>query len=167
VVEPLVVGGAMTLALLAESAAAQPAAPAPSIRERMQARARGMTAPLSAAQAPRSATAGIAAATSTAGEAASRLLSTILGRRADTPKTSELSDIFNNAPLVERNVDAEMDAHQFLARLCALPGAMIGRGGCQPHGGAMPCARCAQRSQAVRFPASETTGHAQVRLTLC
>ncbi len=111
VVEPLAVGGAMTLALLAESAAAQPAAPAPSMRERMQARARGMTAPLSAAQAPRSAmAAGIAAATSTAGEASSRLLSSILGSRADTPKTSELSELFNNAPLVERNVDDEMDA---------------------------------------------------------
>jgi hypothetical protein len=48
--------------------------------------------------------------TSAAGDASSLLLSSILGSRADTPKTSDLSDIFNNAPLVERNVDDEMDA---------------------------------------------------------
>jgi hypothetical protein len=56
VAEPLAVGGWMTMALLAEPAAAQPAAAA-SMRERMQVRASGL-ATASAAQTPRSATDG-------------------------------------------------------------------------------------------------------------
>jgi len=104
VVEPLAVGDWMTVALITEPSAA----PALSMRERMQARARG-AAPTNAA--PRSAMSSAAApTTSAAGDASSLLLSSILGSRADPPKTSELSDIFNNAPLVERNVDDEMDA---------------------------------------------------------
>ena len=108
VVEPLAVGGWMTMALLAEPAATQPAA-APSIRERMQARASGVAAP-SAAQAPRSAmTAGVATPTAT-GEASSLLLSSILGGRPGASKTADLANILDNSPLVERNVDEEMDA---------------------------------------------------------
>ena len=101
VVEALAVGDTMTVAILAEPSSKQPAAPALSMRERMQARASG---PLGVA--PRSAM----SSTGAPGEASSRLLSTILGSRADTTKTSDVSDIFNNAPLVERNVDDEMDA---------------------------------------------------------
>ena len=106
VAEPLAVGGWMTVALLAEPAAAQPAAAA-SMRERMQVRASGL-ATASAAQTPRSATAaGVAAPAAPAGDASSLLLSSILGNRGSTAKTSEL---FDNSPLVERNVDDEMDA---------------------------------------------------------
>jgi len=139
VAEPLTVGGWMTMALFAEpAAAAQPAAP--SMRERMQAGARGVTAagqaPRSAAtagsvtaagqaphsavtagsitaagQAPRSAaTAGSAAAPRITGDASSLLLSSILGSRAAAGKTSDIADIMDNSPLVERNVDDEMDA---------------------------------------------------------
>ncbi len=109
VVEPLAVGDWMTVALITEPSAAQPAAPALSMRERMQARARG-AAPTSAA--PRSAvTAGSAGApASAAGDASSLLLSSILGSRAGTGKTSNTPDNFDNSPLVERNVDDEMDA---------------------------------------------------------
>ena len=107
VAEPLAVGGWMTMALLAEPAAVQPAAPALSMRERMQAGARGMATP----QTPRSAgTAGSAAQASAAGNASSLLLSSILGSPAGTGKTANLSDLFDNSPLVERNVDDEMDA---------------------------------------------------------
>jgi len=112
VAEPLAVGGWMTMALLAEPAAAQPAAAQPataaSMRERMQVRASGL-ATASAAPASRSATAaGVAApAAAAAGDASSLLLSSILGNRGSTAKTSEL---FDNSPLVERNVDDEMDA---------------------------------------------------------
>ena len=110
VAEPLAVGGWMTVALLAEPAAAQPTAGA-SMRERMQVRASGL-ATASAAQTPRSATAAAAAAPAaaapaTAGDASSLLLSSILGNRGGTAKNSEL---FDNSPLVERNVDDEMDA---------------------------------------------------------
>ena len=109
VAEPLAVGGWMTVALLAEPAAAQPAAAA-SMRERMQVRASGL-ATSSAAQTPRSATAAAAAAAAApapaAGDASSLLLSSILGNRGGTAKNSEL---FDNSPLVERNVDDEMDA---------------------------------------------------------
>ena len=110
VAEPLAVGGWMTVALLAEPAAAQPTAAA-SMRERMQVRASGL-ATASAAQTPRSATAATAAAPAaaapaTAGDASSLLLSSILGNRGGTAKNSEL---FDNSPLVERNVDDEMDA---------------------------------------------------------
>jgi hypothetical protein len=110
VAEPLAVGGWMTVALLAEPAAAQPAAAA-SMRERMQVRASGL-ATASAAQTPRSATAVAAAAptaapAAAAGDASSLLLSSILGNRGGTAKNSEL---FDNSPLVERNVDDEMDA---------------------------------------------------------
>lgn len=108
VAEPLAVGGWMTVALLAEPAAAQPAAAA-SMRERMQVRASGL-ATASAAQTPRSATAVAAtapAAAPAAGDASSLLLSSILGNRGGTAKNSEL---FDNSPLVERNVDDEMDA---------------------------------------------------------
>jgi len=111
VAEPLAVGGWMTVALLAEPAAAQPAASA-SMRERMQVRASGL-ATASAAQTPRSATAAAAAAAAApapaaaAGDASSLLLSSILGNRGGTAKNSEL---FDNSPLVERNVDDEMDA---------------------------------------------------------
>jgi hypothetical protein len=107
VAEPLAVGGWMTMALLAEPAAVQPAAPAQSMRARMQAGPRGMAAP----QAPRSAaTAGSDAPASAAGDASSLLLSSILGNPAGTGKTANLSDLFDNSPLVERNVDDEMDA---------------------------------------------------------
>lgn len=106
VAEPLAVGGWMTMALLAEPAAAQPATAA-SMRERMQVRASGL-ATASAAPASRSATAaGVAAPAAAAGDASSLLLSSILGNRGGTAKTSEL---FDNSPLVERNVDDEMDA---------------------------------------------------------
>jgi len=109
VAEPLAVGGWMTVALLAEPAAAQPTAAA-SMRERMQVRASGL-ATASAAQTPRSAMAAAAGAPAApapaAGDASSLLLSSILGNRGGTAKTSEL---FDNSPLVERNVDDEMDA---------------------------------------------------------
>jgi hypothetical protein len=110
VAEPLAVGGWMTMALLAEPAAAQPATAA-SMRERMQVRASGL-ATASAAQTPRSATAVAAvsarrAPAAAAGDASSLLLSSILGNRGGTAKNSEL---FDNSPLVERNVDDEMDA---------------------------------------------------------
>lgn len=106
VAEPLAVGGWMTVALLAEPAAAQPTAAA-SMRERMQVRASGL-ATASAAPASRSATAaGVAAPAAAAGDASSLLLSSILGNRGGTAKNSEL---FDNSPLVERNVDDEMDA---------------------------------------------------------
>ena len=107
VAEPLAVGGWMTMALLAEPAAAQPAAA--SMRERMQVRASGL-ATASATQTPRSATAVAATAPTAApaaGDASSLLLSSILGNRGGTAKNSEL---FDNSPLVERNVDDEMDA---------------------------------------------------------
>ena len=105
VAEPLAVGGWMTVALLAEPAAAQPTAAA-SMRERIQVRASSL-ATASAAQTPRSATAGVAAPAAAAGDASSLLLSSILGTRGGTAKNSELID---NSPLVERNVDDEMDA---------------------------------------------------------
>jgi len=110
VAEPLVVGGWMTVALLAEPAAAQPTAAA-SMRERIQVRASSL-ATASAAQTPRSAMAAgaatpAAAAPAATGDASSLLLSSILGNRAGTAKNSEL---FDNSPLVERNVDDEMDA---------------------------------------------------------
>jgi len=107
VAEPLAVGGWMTMALLAEPAAVQPAAPAQSMRERMQAGARQVAA----SQAPRSAVmAGSGALASATGDASSLLLSSILGSPAGTGKTANLSDLFDNSPLVERNVDDEMDA---------------------------------------------------------
>jgi len=103
VAEPLAVGGTMTMALLAEPAAIQTATPALSMRERMQARAGGAAAP-SAAQAPRSAM----TTAPTTGEASSLLLSSILGNRGSAAaKPLEIPD---NSPLVERNVDDEMDA---------------------------------------------------------
>ena len=95
----------MTVALLAEPAAARPAAAA-SMRERMQVRASGL-ATASAAQTPRSVAAAATTATPAAGDASSLLLSSILGSRGGTAKNSEL---FDNSPLVERNVDDEMDA---------------------------------------------------------
>ena len=109
VAEPLTVGSWMTMALFAETAAAQPAAPAQSMRERMQASARGVAA---ASQTPRSAAtaASAGAPASAAGDASSLLLSSILGSRAGTGKTSDISNLFDNSPLVERNVDDEMDA---------------------------------------------------------
>ncbi len=109
VAEPLAVGGWMTMALLAEPAAVQPAAPAQSLRERMQAGARGMAAP---GQAPRSAmtAASAGAPASATGDASSLLLSSILGSRAGIGKPPEISNILDNSPLVERNVDDEMDA---------------------------------------------------------
>ncbi len=109
VAEPLTVGSWMTMALFAETAAAQPAAPAQSMRERMQASARGVAA---ASQTPRSAAtaASAGAPASAAGDASSLLLSSILGSRGGTGKTSDISNLFDNSPLVERNVDDEMDA---------------------------------------------------------
>ena len=109
VAEPLAVGGWMTMALFAEPAAAQPAAPAQSMRERMQASARGIAA---TTQTPRSAMTAVSAGApaSAAGDASSLLLSSILGGRASTSKTSDISNLFDNSPLVERNVDDEMDA---------------------------------------------------------
>jgi hypothetical protein len=66
---------------------------------------------MAATQAPRSAaTAGSDAPASAAGDASSLLLSSILGSPAGTSKTANLSDLFDNSPLVERNVDDEMDA---------------------------------------------------------
>jgi len=112
VAEPLAVGGWMTMALLAEPAPVQPAATAASMRERMQASARGVAAPA----ALRSAGAGSAGAgsagapASAAGDASSMLLSSILGSSAVAGKTANLSEIFDNSPLAERNVDDEMDA---------------------------------------------------------
>ena len=109
VAEPLTVGSWMTMALFAETAAAQPATPAPSMRERMQASAKGVAA---ASQTPRSAmtAASAGAPASATGDASSLLLSSILGSRAGTGKTSDISNLFDNSPLVERNVDDEMDA---------------------------------------------------------
>ena len=106
VAEPLAVGGWITMVLLAEPAAVQPAT---SMRERMQARAGGLAA---ADQAPRSAVkmASTGAAASVPGDASSLLLSSILGTRAGASKTSDISNILDNSPLVERNVDDEMDA---------------------------------------------------------
>jgi len=107
VAQPLAVGGWMTMALFAEPAAAQPAAPDQSLRERMQ--ARGVAA---AGQAPRSAmtAASAGAPISAAGDASSMLFASILGSRAGTSKTSDIANILDNSPLVERNVDDEMDA---------------------------------------------------------
>lgn len=109
VAEPLAVGGWMTMALFAEPDAAQPAAPAQSMRERMQASARGVAAP---GQAPRSAmtAASAGAPASASGDASSLLLSSILGSRAGTGRATDTSDILDHSPLVERNVDDEMDA---------------------------------------------------------
>jgi len=108
VAEPLAVGGWVTMALLAEPAAVQPA-PAQSMRARMQASALGLATP---PQPPRSAvTAGIAGAPGpAAGDASSMLLSSILGSSTGAGKTANLSEIFDNSPLAERNVDDEMDA---------------------------------------------------------
>ena len=47
---------------------------------------------------------------SAAGDTSSLLLSSILGSRGGTGKTSDISNLFDNSPLVERNVDDEMDA---------------------------------------------------------
>jgi len=105
VVEPLAVGDWMLMALSAEPSAKQGAAPAQSMRERMQARAGGVASSTT----PRAA-AGNAAPASPANNASSLLLSSILGSPAGTAKTANLSDLFDNAPLVERNVDDEMDA---------------------------------------------------------
>ena len=103
VADPLAVGSWITMALFAEPAATQPAAAAPSMRERVQARAGGLATP---GAAPRSAN--TAATPTAAGEASSLLLSSILGNRGTAAaKQSELPD---NSPLVERNVDDEMDA---------------------------------------------------------
>ena len=51
-----------------------------------------------------------AAPASPANNDSSLLLSSILGSPAGTAKTANLSDLFDNAPLVERSVDDEMDA---------------------------------------------------------
>ncbi len=116
VVEPLAVGDALAFSLRAESTA-QPTLSGTALRERMQARAReassasagtaprlamNVTAPASTA-APRSAS----VAAPPPSEASSLLLSTILGGRAAPTDTFDTPD---NAPLVERNVDDELDA---------------------------------------------------------
>ena len=99
VAEPLAVGSWITMGLFAEPAATQPVAATPSMRERLQARAGGLATP---GATPRSASTATAA-----GEASSLLLSSILGNRGTAAKQSEIPD---NSPLVERNVDDEMDA---------------------------------------------------------
>ncbi len=106
VVEPLAVGDWMLMALFAEPSAKQGAAPAQSMRERMQARAGGVASSTT----PRATAAGSAAPASPANNASTLLLSSILGSPAGTAKTANLSDLFDNSPLVERNVDDEMDA---------------------------------------------------------
>ena len=117
VVEPLAVGDALAFSLRAEASTAQPNLSGAALRERMQARAReaspasagavprlamNVTAPTSTA-APRSAS----VATPPPSEASSLLLSTILGGRAAPADTFDTPD---NAPLMERNVDDELDA---------------------------------------------------------